>query len=174
MTQSDDPLDKETNNHIIEIYGKDGTTEESSSRSLKLQRKIQGELLTLGRVPWIIGVDWKQEAEQVTLTWEIGGEIARTGSATHEHGRELDWFMVSRAIRGNSAMWRETEQPLQGHTPIWISIPSSRYLDLGSRIVTPKNIDSTGKDQNSKERPWDPMEERSNRTMGQSRQKSGY
>ena len=48
----------------------------------------------LGRVPWIIGGDWNQDPEKVTNIWEIGGEIARTGTATHKLGGELDWFLA--------------------------------------------------------------------------------
>ena len=51
----------------------------------------------LGRVPWIIGGGWHQDPGKGTNIWEIGGEIARTGTATHELGGELDWFMVSNA-----------------------------------------------------------------------------
>ena len=73
--------------------------------------------------------------------WEIGGEIGRTGSATHEYGRELDWFMVSGAIRGNWSMQKEEDQPFQGHTPREI-------------IVNPKEVDLTTLN-NEKEPPTD-------------------
>ena len=85
--------------YIINLYGKGGMNPEDGTQNHKLQTEAQQELQGLGRVPWIIGGDWNQEATQVELTWEIGGEIARTGSATQEHGRELDWFMVSRAMQ---------------------------------------------------------------------------
>ena len=81
--------------------------------------------------------------------WEIGSEIGKTGSATHEHGRELDWFMVSKAIRGNWTIRKENEQPLQGHSPIFLTIPGFRDMDLGERIVNPPKMDLTGKENNA-------------------------
>ena len=61
-------------------------------------------------VPWVIGGDWNQEPGKVTDIWEIGGEIARTGTATHDLGSEIDWFMVSNAIRGNWEIAQGTDQ----------------------------------------------------------------
>ena len=87
--------------HIINIYGKDGMTPEDDAMNQNMQGAIQEEPQGLGRVPWVIRGDLNQEPAQVEHIWEIGGEIGRTGSATHEHGRELDWFMVSGTIRSN-------------------------------------------------------------------------
>ena len=70
--------------------------------------------------------------------WEIGGEIARTGTATHEHGGELDWFLVSNALRGNWEIEQENDQPFQGHRPIKLTIPGFQDSDLGYRLVNPK------------------------------------
>ena len=75
---------------------------------------------------------------KVTDIWEIGGETARTGTATHELGGELDWFMVSNSIRENWEIDKGTDQPFHGHAPITLKIPGLHELDLGYRLVNPK------------------------------------
>ena len=82
--------------------------------------------------------DWNQEPRQVTEIWEIGGEIANVNTATHEHGSDLDWYMVSNAIKGNWKVRKERAQPFQGHSPICLVIPGFTDLDLGNRLVNPK------------------------------------
>ena len=89
---------RRTKVHIVNIYGKERKKAEDNEQNHKLQGRVQQELQGLGRVPWIIGGDWNQEPGKVTDIWEIGGEIARTGTATHELGGELDWFMLSLSL----------------------------------------------------------------------------
>ena len=57
--------------------------------------------------------------------------------------------MVSKAIRGNCTIWKETEQPFQGHSPVILTIPGFRDMDLGERIVNPKKVDITVKATNA-------------------------
>ena len=57
-------------------------------------------------------------------------------------------------------MTGETEQPFQGHAPIWLTIPGFQELDLGKSVVTPKRIDTKDNDyQTFKEKQWKAIDE---------------
>ena len=71
-------------------------------------------------------------------------EKSAFGTATHEHGRELVWYIVSNALKGNWTIWKEKDQPFQGHVTVILAIPGFTDLDLGNRLVNPKRIDLTG------------------------------
>ena len=80
---------------------------------------------------------------------EVRGKLlqeARTGTPTHDFERELVWFPVSRGLKGNWMIQKETERPFHGHTPFKLTVPAYEDLDLGSRATILTKVVTADKD----------------------------
>ena len=130
--------------NLVSVYGYDSTQADAAERNGDLRDSIQQELAALGRTQWIVGGDWNDTPENVTLFWAGEASVCATGQATQRHGKEIDWFLTTKAIGALGAAQLVEDHPSLDHDLVVLELPAFQELDLGMRVRRPAKVDDRG------------------------------